>query len=185
MVGRHDSGRFQPMRKAFVAALSATLAGGLIWTAIGGGATTRVSEAAFGDADARSAMRAARTYEGPFKNAGDATISIKAKIKRGEATKVTRIAYEDLGFNCEVSGKGALSGEWTLAGVGVNDKRKFKAVGNDGGPPGQQSSLRFKGRFNKRFTKVRGTFQTTVYFPPENPPEEHCTSTLKRYTASK
>jgi hypothetical protein len=174
------------MRKAFVAALSATVAAGLVWTAIGGGATMRVSEATLGDADARAAQRANRTFEGPFRGAGpDAQITVKAKIKRGKATSVKQVVYDTLPFDCAVSGAELLSGTWDLSGVRVNENRKFTAVGNDGGPPGERSSLRFKGKFNKKFKRVRGTFQTSVYFPPEDPPEETCSSETTRYRASK
>jgi hypothetical protein len=176
------------MRKAFGGALCATLAGGLALAAISGGAT-RTSVAALDGADGRAAaqQRATDTYKGKFKAAGRrATIKIKAKVKHGEAKAVREIIYSRLPANCPESGLPLIGGSWGLRGVRVNDQRKFKIVGEsaDG-----RSSLRFSGKFSADFEKVRGRFQTDSYFPasgpPQNLPEETCTSFTKRYGAKR
>ena len=52
-----------------------------------------------------------------------------------------------------------------------------------------RSSLRFSGKFSADFDKVRGRFQTNSYFPatgpPQNLPEETCSSFTKRYGAKR
>ncbi len=175
------------MKKAFVTALTGALLAGLALAAISGGASARTSSAALDDANARAGTRGGTfTYKGSFKQAGpDTVIKIKATTQRGEPVAIKSMSYRGLPASCTVSGDVPISGGWTLAGVGVNDRRKFRAVGDDGGAPGEQSSLRFKGKFNRSFQKVRGKFQTTSYFPPDNPPEETCVSETKRYGAKR
>jgi hypothetical protein len=172
------------MKKAFVGVLGVVAAGGLSATAIGDMSTSRFShDSAAGTAD-RAAKRATVTYVGPFKEAGPAArITIKATVKQGEATKVKSMQYRRLPASCPVSNSPTINGGWTLRGVTVNDQRKFRAVGSDGEP--NPSSLRFSGKFNERFTKVKGKFQTRSYFPPSDPPEETCVSQTKRYSAKR
>ena len=172
------------MRRAFVATLSATLVGGLILAAISGGATARVSD----EISARGLSLQGAQYKGEFKDAGpDTKIEIKAAIRRGEAKAIKKMIFVNLPADCPETKFDTISGGWTLAGVKVNNRRRFRAVGHDGNPPATRSSLRFTGRFNRAFSKVRGKFQTTSYFPatgpPDNLPAETCVGETKRYVA--
>jgi hypothetical protein len=174
------------MRKAFGGALCAALIAGLALASTGGGTMARTSAATLDGNDARAAaaQRATTTYKGELKQAGPNTsIKIKAKVRNGQPKAITGVVYRGLPAACEVSPPPQrISGSWTLSGVKVNSRRKFKAVGDsqDG-----NSSLRFTGRFSTSFKKVRGKFQTTVLFGPDNPPEETCVGQTKPYAAKR
>ena len=175
------------MRRTFAVALSVALAGGLALAALGLGATDRSRIATLGGADAGSARLAGGAsdkWKGRFKQADGAKIIIKAKTEGGVPTKIKKMAYRNLPADCPVSGVQPISGGWTLAGVFVGPDRKFKAKGDDGDPV-NPSTLRFKGKFTPDYDKVKGRFQTSVYFGPDNPPEETCTTEPKRYVAKR
>ena len=174
------------MKKTFVAALCVAIAGGLLVTAASGGATTRVAHTKLGSAGDSAARKATRTYTGSFLDAGPNTeVILKASYRGGRARKVKSFQYEGIPADCDVTGENTLGGIWTLFGVKVNpETRKFKAVGDDGQP--NPSSINLKGQFNRRYTKVRGTFQTTLYFADDGVnPEETCRSEKKDYVAKK
>jgi hypothetical protein len=173
------------MRKAFGGVVCAALAVGLVAAAASGGASARTSVDALDGADARAAaQRATDVWRGTLKRSGPGTkIVIRATVRRGKPRTINAVDYRGLPAACEASGDELISGGWTLEGVRVNNRRKFRAVGNDGGPPGMRSSLRFTGRFSANFNKVRGKFQTTVYFPKG--PEETCVGETKRYVATR
>ena len=176
------------MNKAFATALTGALLAGLALAAISGGATERTRSATLGDGTARAGGGGTVTYRGEFRGAGpDTVMKIRAIFRRGEAVAIKSMLYRGLPAECPVSMSDTISGGWDLVGVGVNDRRRFKVVGDDGEPPGMRSSLRFKGRFNRSFKRVRGRFQTTAYFPDEGPglPEETCVSESKRYRAKR
>ena len=174
------------MRKTFAVALSTALVGGMVLAALSGGATKRAATATLDSgADARSAARAiTRTYRGKFLDAGpDTSFQVRATFAHGEATRVKSVRFRGLPADCEVSGDQIIRGSWTLAGARVNNQRRFRTAGDDGNNA-HPSSVRVSGRFNRRFTKIRGKFQTTLYFPPENPPEETCVGETKRYVVT-
>jgi hypothetical protein len=173
------------MRKRFAVALSAALVGALAMSAMSVGATERSRVATLDGADAGNARLAAGAtdkYKGRFKGVAGSKIVIKAKTQGGVPTKIKRMSYKNLPADCPVSGFPTISGGWTLAGVTVNARRKFKAVGEseDG-----RSSLKFVGKFTEDFDKVKGRFQTDSYFPPSDPPEETCVSETRKYVAKR
>ena len=173
------------MKKAFAGALATALATGLALAGLSSGASERSRIATLDGADAGSARLGAQAtdkYKGRFKGVPNGKITIKAKTEGGEATKIKRMTYRNLPADCPVSGYPTISGGWTLAGVAVNDERKFRAVGESGDG---RSSLRFFGKFSADFDKVKGRFQTNAYFPPSNPPEETCVSEMRRYVAKR
>lgn len=175
------------MKKAFAAALSAALVGGLALAALSGGATLRTSSAMLDDGVASVAARATTiTYKGKFRNAGPGTaIKIRARGQGGEPTAIKSMTYRKLPATCPESDSSTIDGGWTFTGVRVNDRRKFKVVGNDGRP--NPSSLKFTGRFSRNFNRVKGKFQTTSYFPDDGPglPAETCVSETERYRAKR
>ena len=174
------------MRKTFAVALSTALVGGMVLAALSGGATKRAATATLDSgADARSAARAiTRTYRGRLLDSGpDTAFQLRAVIEHGEAKTVKSVRFMGLPADCEVSGDQVIRGSWTLAGAGVNDQRRFRTAGNDGNSA-HPSSVRVSGRFNRKLTKVRGKFQTKLYFPPSNPPAETCVGETKRYVVT-
>jgi hypothetical protein len=172
------------MKKTFATTLAVAVAGGMAFTGISSGAADRARVATLDGAEdhARLAAGATDKYKGRFKGVAGSKIVIKAKTQGGVPTKIKRMSYVGLPADCPVSNFPTVSGGWTLAGVTVNARRKFKAVGEseDG-----RSSLKFIGRFTEDFDKVKGRFQTTSYFPPSDPPEETCVSETRKYVAKR
>ena len=181
------------MRKTFAAALGAALVAGLAWSALGAGAADRTSTATLSGADdagARAAARRATTaYIGAFKESGENTkITIKVRVKDGEAKAIRSMRYRRLPADCPKSEFDVIAGGWTFTpGVRVDAERRFNIVGNTDAPPEMRSTLRFRGKFSRSFKRVRGRLQTTAYFPkgdpPETYPEEICGTAPTRYGA--
>ncbi len=186
------------MRNAFAATLGAALVAGMAWSALGAGAADRTSTATLSSADDAGARAGVRretvTYRGAFKQSGkDTKVKIKVNLRNGEAKSVKSMKYEGMPAACPKSGFDEIGGGWTFrGGVPVNDRRRFRAVGDDG-DEAHPSSLRFRGRFSKNFKRVRGKFQTRAYFPetpnpggnPDPLPEETCVGSVKPYGANR
>jgi hypothetical protein len=174
------------MRKTFAVALGAALAGALALAAFSVGATDRSRVATLDGGDGGQARLGVRggtdKYKGRFKGVPNGKIIIKAKTEGGVPTRIKKMSYRNLPAECPESGFPTISGSWTLAGVTVNDRRKFKA---DGESADGRSSLKFVGKFTADFDKVKGRFQTDSYFPPTDPPEETCVSETRKYVAKR
>ena len=81
-----------------------------------------------------------------------------------------------------MTGKNTLAANPTFSNVFVNNRRKFRIVGEsaDG-----SASIKFTGKFNRSFKKVKGKLQNTITFGPDNPPEETCVGETKPYVAKR
>jgi hypothetical protein len=179
------------MRKVFTGALALALLGGLAAAAISGGVTT-ARHATLNDAGERAALRATGTYEGEFKppRQQGSEVTVKAQIKNGEVKGVKRFGYLAL-MRCDKSGDTPGESGWIFGGGGIEVKpnRRFSLTGDSVETP--RSTFTLKGRFNRKLTKVKGTFKTHQWFPaepdaePEPLPAEYCNLAPTRFVATR
>jgi hypothetical protein len=177
------------MRKVFTGALALALLGGLAAAAVGGGVTT-ARHATLDDGAHRAALRATGTYQGEFKppRQQGSEVTVKAKIKNGEVKGVKRFDYLAL-MRCDESGDTAGESGWIFGGGGINVKpnRRFSLTGDSVETP--RSTFTLKGRFNRKLTKVKGTFKTHQWFPEETGPQplpaEYCDLAPTRFVAKR
>jgi hypothetical protein len=175
------------MRKLFAGGVAVALIGGLAAAAVSVGASDRASSAHFSgagdDATRAVARRASGTWTGELKRSGpDTSVKIKFRTQGGDPVELKSLRYKGLPANCEVTGKTTLSANPTFSNVFVNSRRKFKIQGQstDG-----SARIKFTGKFNRSYKKVRGKLQNTITFGPDDPPVETCVGETKPYVAKR
>jgi hypothetical protein len=175
------------MRKVFAGGVAAALIGGLAAASLSVGAPDRTSATHYGtggdDATRAVARRASATWEGTLKRSGpDTSVKIKFRTKGGDPVELKSLRYVGLPATCPESGSKSLSANPTFSNVFVNNRRKFKIQGEstDG-----SAKIKFTGKFNRSYKKVRGKLQNTITFGPDDPPEETCVGKTRPYVAKR